>query len=731
MKSSATLHSLIILLVLKCQFAFANNASFPFTDTFHITNELLTHDLPDLSWIVAEGQEPLTLNDVRSGNIKDGAIIQIAEREVLDVFHSSNYWYRLLLMSEEALENQYLAIRYTGGNGPYAPTFHDVQVYFVEDDLLINRGVSGLGISKSDRDVDDVYYPSIVTFDMNENKGLEVWIKVNSQRNHPVVIKNSILSDKLDLKEFYKPESQWSFINGVLLVMLIIALFLVFWFGEKVYWWFLLFIGANILSQIPWGYSNQLIENFFSEYPTSINVLLLIGDLAKFTVTIFFARVFIGTARDFPKIDKLLIALPLILIFLSVLGEYNMVGAATLWGKISMIIAFITIGSIILIFGFFIFSGNKLARFYSIGAITPFIAIFVVISSGRFGYDRVEYLAGIFIGLGPILALGLAMVYRFKVVVEDKLSAEEKSREILYNQNEMLESQVKERTNELEISLKELNSTQAQLIQSEKMASLGELTAGIAHEIQNPLNFVNNFSDVSGELLHEVKEEIEKGDKEEALVILDDLQSNLDKINHHGARASSIVKGMLDHSRESNGKKEKTDINALCEEYIQLSYHGFRSKDQDFNVEIEKHLDVNLPRINVISQDIGRVLLNVFNNAFYACAERSRSAVQQKDLTGLQDLSGLEFAPKVKVKTEQIEDSVLISISDNGIGMSKDTLDKVFQPFYTTKPTGQGTGLGMSISYDIITKGHGGSIAADSEEEEGSVFVITLPYADK
>ena len=269
----------------------------------------------------------------------------------------------------------------------------------------------------------------------------------------------------------------------------------------------------------------------------------------------------------------------------------------------------------------------------------------------------------------------------------------------------------------LQQSLKHLKATQAQLIQSEKMASLGELTAGIAHEIQNPLNFVNNFSEVSGELLDEIREEIGNDNKEDAFEIIDDLRKNLGKISHHGERASSIVKGMLDHSRESTGVKELTDINALCDEYIRLSYHGLRAKDKTFNAQFDVKFQEELPLIDVVPQDIGRVLLNILNNAFYTVDKKAKMN------------SNAEYHPLVNIQTELINNKIKIQISDNGQGMSDETIDKVFQPFYTTKPTGQGTGLGMSISYDIVTQGHGGELTVKSEIGEGSQFVIELPIS--
>ncbi|MFD1314647.1 sensor histidine kinase [Namhaeicola litoreus] len=274
-----------------------------------------------------------------------------------------------------------------------------------------------------------------------------------------------------------------------------------------------------------------------------------------------------------------------------------------------------------------------------------------------------------------------------------------------------------EQTNEaLNKSLEELKATQTQLIQSEKMASLGELTAGIAHEIQNPLNFVNNFAEVSTELIDEIEEERhkKKEEKDEELVaeILADLKENLLKINHHGKRADAIVKGMLEHSRTNTGEKTLTDINALAEEFLKLSYHGLRAKDKSFNAAFEMELDPNLPKINVVAPDIGRVLLNLINNAFYAVNERGKTEEGYK--------------PLVILKTKQVGNKLDIKVADNGTGISQNNIDKIFQPFFTTKPTGSGTGLGLSLSYDIV-KAHGGEFKVQSKENIGSTFTIILP----
>jgi signal transduction histidine kinase len=312
-----------------------------------------------------------------------------------------------------------------------------------------------------------------------------------------------------------------------------------------------------------------------------------------------------------------------------------------------------------------------------------------------------------------------------------------------YNLYAGLEMKVLERTHDLKKSLDDLHSTQAQLIQSEKMASLGELTAGIAHEIQNPLNFVNNFSEVSNELISEVEEERAKNpeSRDENLVseVLSDIKQNLEKINHHGKRAADIVKGMLQHSRTSSGQKEPTDINALADEYLRLAYHGLKAKDKSFNAEFKTEFDPNLPKINVIPQDIGRVLLNLINNAFYAAPLPPEGGFKDPNYIHKPTVTVSTTSSKSPSGDSRLNDAVgqvgvKIIVKDNGPGIPEKFLDKIFQPFFTTKPSGQGTGLGLSLSYDII-KAHGGEIKVNTKparagsdgENEGTEFTIILP----
>ena len=282
-----------------------------------------------------------------------------------------------------------------------------------------------------------------------------------------------------------------------------------------------------------------------------------------------------------------------------------------------------------------------------------------------------------------------------------------------YEQLQQQKEETDQQREKADAALVELKSTQSQLIQSEKMASLGELTAGIAHEIQNPLNFVNNFSEVSGELISELVDEVNKGNTAEVKAIAGDLQGNLEKILHHGKRADAIVKGMLQHSRSSSGTKEPTDINELADEYLRLAYHGLRAKDHSFNATMKTNFDESIGNVSVIPQDIGRVLLNLLTNAFYAVNEKAKQGLQG-------------YEPVVEISTKKMGAKVEVKVSDNGNGIPPHIFDKIFQPFFTTKPTGQGTGLGLSLSYDIV-KAHGGELKAETTEGEGASFVLQIP----
>lgn len=310
----------------------------------------------------------------------------------------------------------------------------------------------------------------------------------------------------------------------------------------------------------------------------------------------------------------------------------------------------------------------------------------------------------IFASLGGLIMFILISLFLYR----NNLSKQKANRLL-----EMQKEEIRTQRENVETAYDQLKSAQAQLIQSEKMASLGELTAGIAHEILNPLNFVNNFSEVSGELVDELNQELEKGDIKEAKAIGNDLKKNLSKINQHGKRADSIVKGMLEHSRSNKGQTTLTDLNVLADEFVRLSFHGHRARDKSFNTDFKLELDPNLPKINVVASDIGRMILNLVNNAFYAVGEKAKSGIEG-------------YKPEVIVRSRKTEKGVELSVKDNGNGIPDSIKEKIFQPFFTTKPTGSGTGLGLSLSYDIA-KAHGGELKVESEEGEGTEFTINLP----
>lgn len=375
---------------------------------------------------------------------------------------------------------------------------------------------------------------------------------------------------------------------------------------------------------------------------------------------------------------------------------------------------------------------QKTARLLAL-AVVPYAAVFVVSSTVEtlmpWLWEKTEGTLDSAAAFSVMWMIGFGIYVSIQSSKERKQRKQEEERlRIAEERRNQLEHLVAERTEELteqknalEKALVELKAAQAQLIQSEKMASLGELTAGIAHEIQNPLNFVNNFSELSVELAQELKEALEKPEPDKELVfdLVGDLVQNQEKINHHGKRAANIVSGMLQHSRAGSGKKEPVNINDLADEYLRLSYHGLRAKNKEFNAKMSTDFDKSIGVVDVVPQDMGRVLLNLINNAFYAVTQKKAAS---------KDAAGKVYEPLVTVSSRKTTDGMAeIRISDNGTGIAPAVAAKIFQPFFTTKPSGQGTGLGLSLAYDIVTKGHGGTLDVQSVEGEGTTFIIRLP----
>ena len=547
--------------------------------------------------------------------------------------------------------------------------------------------------------------------------------------------------EKSIFKEYqanYNRTSDWLglMLSGMFFLAGIFNLLLFFTVRRKTYLYFSIFSLCATLS-----YGATYNDNMEHVGALPWQILVLIATLWAFFL-FQFVRNYLQVSKYYPRWNKWLsVSLVLLLGEIIVRVLFAIINQSTLlYNNIFSLIfvpVFIIFWSsfIITIFIFLLKQGKKRSVFL-IG-ILPFTldilgqlllmigALFNVSMRNVFinSFNLFGYLNGIcLLWTAVVISWDLFRQYAFqeKRIAQEKLEKEKlatekeiQKRELIAQQKIELEKQVLERTSELKQSLENLKSTQSQLIQSEKMASLGELTAGIAHEIQNPLNFVNNFSEVNREMIAEMKEEIAKGNYDEVKLLADDIEANEGKIIHHGKRADAIVKGMLQHSRSSTGVKESTDINALCDEYLRLSYHGLRAKDKEFNATMNTDFDKTIGKINIIPQDIGRVLLNLYNNAFYAVNEKKKTA-------------GENYQAAVSVSTKKINNKVELTVKDNGNGIPQKVVDKIFQPFFTTKPTGQGTGLGLSLSYDIV-KAHGGETKVETKEGEGSEFVIILP----
>jgi two-component system, NtrC family, sensor kinase len=555
-------------------------------------------------------------------------------------------------------------------------------------------------------------------------------------------------------KSYLLPAIKEAFLCGILIIALIYNLFFFWTVKERLYLYFSLFL---LCFTVSYCYMFFYLTSFYNEHPYLFNYTSNIWGPLYLFFEVFFIRHFFKTRQSTPRWDNYLIGVAifqLVMRFIAVfIGRILPIRLSDWAWQIDLISSYFVNLSIVITFFVFIRKRVPYTNLLLIAAL-PLALYLTIIHSAtvafdlfHIGYDNrlfnpimwlkkwthIFYLISFF---WLVVIFTLILFYRYKRLQKENVEQalekerlarekEEERSELIAKQKLELEQQVKERTSELKQSLEELKSTQAQLIQSEKMASLGELTAGIAHEIQNPLNFVNNFSEVSSELLDEMKSELKKDNAREAGVIAEDVKQNLEKIIFHGKRADAIVKGMLLHSRSSSSKKELTDINALADEYLRLSYHGLRAKDKTFNAKFETDFDTSIEKINIVPQEIGRVILNLVNNAFYAVTEKKKAPQPPK--------GGVEYEPTVTVSTKRLDSPsgdggrVEIKVTDNGNGIPQKILDKIFQPFFTTKPTGQGTGLGLSLSYDIV-KAHGGELKVENEKDNGATFVITIPF---
>ena len=592
------------------------------------------------------------------------------------------------------------------------------------------------------------------------------WHKINADfRDQSDSMKLRIFqTDKLQQRELDNYESGWlppnsfpySFLFGFFVLATILNFLIFLAARERLYLYFSFFLLAISISNNP-----LFTEILPREYPLSSDFISRLS-LSWLFFVLHFVRHYFRTFERFPRWDRFMVYFSILFLINLVVPPFPMdffYRTDVILIK-ALILALYVVGFAITVIKCLRNPGPGRNAFML--AALPFILLFLgtllvfVISLGSIDMNQgnLGNMLNYLLGLSVAWLVVMFSWYLYKryagqqkqiteVLLEKERAerkAQEEKNELIARQKNELEQQVIERTADLKQSLEELKSTQAQLIHSEKMASLGELTAGIAHEIQNPLNFVNNFAELNQELLDEFREERKNPGSLDAAredEMLKTIKENQEKILLHGRRADSIVKGMLQHSQSSTGQKELTDINALADEYLRLAYHGLRAKDKWFNAVMKTDFDQTLPKIQTVPQDIGRVLLNLYNNAFSALSvalakEESLSTGNRTNLAGLEpgipgvNLPGFKYSPTITITTKNLIDHIEIHISDNGPGIPPNIIDKIFQPFFTTKPTGQGTGLGLSMAYDII-KAHGGSISVKSNySEPGTITVKSL-----
>ena len=624
-------------------------------------------------------------------------------------------------------------------------------IYFCDSTLQWQHLKTGGGYHKSTRDGYQLLNVATLTLDANQE--IDIFIKQHNElrfqpsENLMLFFMDAALQKKYTVKQKLSPISDFekiinAFLMGMIFITCMINLSFYRAIKEKEYLYFslfLIFLGLNNLV----GIFPDLIFGFFNSKILFLNYFTI---SLWFFFLMRFIQYFFKTKEYLPKWNKFLTFYNyLLLLVWPTLFSLSIITISTFWfdrlGDSLAVLLFIFMDALFITILLTLFN-KKVKVNIRILATLPLMFLFGPIYSIQYIYQLADKyfkvkipafvqwvnewgslltLIGI---LWVILFFSWLLFKRYKSIQEKLLQevidreSMEKEKEaeknlLISQQNEQLEIQVAQRTKELQTSIEDLKATQSQLIQSEKMASLGELTAGIAHEIQNPLNFVNNFSEVNAELILEMKEELVKGNIEEATNIAKDIADNEQKIIFHGKRADGIVKGMLQHSRSSTAIKEPTDINKLADEYLRLAYHGLRAKDKSFNATMKTYFDETLQKVNIIPQDMGRVILNLITNAFYVVDEKKKSGIEN-------------YEPTVTVSTKKIDGKLEIKVADNGSGIPQKVIDKIFQPFFTTKPSGKGTGLGLSLSYDIV-KAHDGELKVNSIVNEKTEFVIILP----
>jgi signal transduction histidine kinase len=671
-------------------------------------------ELPQPDWMIKEGSIPLSIEDILRGDIKDSQVLEIKPDEII-IEQFEKYWFAIEIISEVDLNNWLLYVENTFSGYGYSNNFSEIKSYALLNGKLGPTGMTGSFVPASKRDFNSRHTQSLLNLSLSSGSRLTLWMNISKNYIQSTTFpKLSIYDPSTSLPEFPLEKRNFLLV-GSFTVIWILALIMFIYLRDKTSIWFLIFTTLVIVDNVTIWSSDPLTQLLYPENPQNGLYLGAWSSFLVVSILIQFSRVFIDLRLKHKKLDKIILGAVWVLFFSSFILFHLSLHFEN--ASIFMLYMLTFIGIYLVSGAVYLFLNDPLSRFMGIGILVMISAQLI-----QMPFDKLSLA---YSGLMVTVLLGVG--YRIKILFKDRMQAENEKKDLLMHQNSLLEKQVADRTAELSNSLTELKATQSQLVQQEKLASLGQLTAGIAHEIKNPLNFVNNFSEVSMELIEEALEEIaqieENEHASETAGILADIKSNLDKIHEHGTRANSIVSSMLQHSRGGSGKKDPTDLNALIKEYVNLSFHGMRAGKNPIDLEIELNLDPEIKEVPLIKEDFTRVIINLCNNAFDAM--RVKKYEVQSTKYEVEEGNNLDYLPKLVVSTNLENGQVRISIADNGSGIPDEIKDKILQPFFTTKKGTEGTGLGLSITNDII-EAHGGSISVESDAN-GSIFIFTLP----
>ena len=705
MKLLFYISALLISLAIQAQPGTTNTTG----DSVHIADaRVQIHDLKNHTSVFIDSSNKLTIQDIASGKFNNrfqplSGMAQLVAQPYI------TYWLKLTISTSADIQDWWLVLRSNSAIGE--STQHGyVDAWSIN---RINQATehqrTGVSVPRSQKSIKENPGLNRILFSAKAGETKDIYLRIYNEfspgMTSSVQLRNPIAG--------FPTEKYLNLVfgSGAAFFFSLISFFFFFFVRDKAYLFFGIY--AFTLSQhylilhpdIPF------IDLYIPEYPQLVNPFFALLTVGGFIFFALFGRYFINLPQLSKRLDTVFMwAITVWSAYLLVQIALMIFMRKVLFFEVSYFFIFLFLVFLIRV----AFFKTILVQFYVAGALWLFCFTLL----GIFWYDRLPFNPWPIGQAGQILIYAAGLAYKMRLNEKARAQAELiKTRNIelagLYDESRRQKEEIEIQKKYADEALVELKAAQAQLIQNEKMASLGELTAGIAHEIKNPLNFVNNFSEVNTELIDEMQHEIEKGKLNDVKAIAGTIKSNQEKITYHGKRADDIVKSMLQHSRSSSGIKEPTDINALADEYLRLAYHGLRAKDKSFYAVTKTDFDESIGNINIIPQDIGRVILNLITNAFYAVTEKMKQR-------------GDEYEPTVSVSTKKAKDKVEVKVKDNGNGISQKVLDKIFQPFFTTKPTGQGTGLGLSLAYDIV-KAHGGELRVETKEGEGTGFIIQLP----